>query len=383
MNAKANPTPLRVIRGQPSYLLGSDRVELAVTRTGGQLGPVVFRLGKKKISPLNVAPWAEESVPAGTPAILRVLRGDFFCAPFGGNAQPWRGEQHPPHGDSANLIWKRADAGVGTRLRLTLDLRVRPGQIEKLVELRPGETNVYQRHTIHGAAGPMCLGHHAMLAFPPGGRGGLVSTSRLLRGQVAPRPFESPAQGGYQALKPGAMFRRLDRVPQLDGGVANLSRYPAREGFDDLVMLVHEATGDFAWNAVVFPDQGYVWFALKNPRHLRATLLWHSNGGRHYAPWNSRHRGVLGVEDVTAYFHYGLAESAQANPVNRAGFPTAVKLDPLKPLVIPYIFGIAAVPPGFGAVRAIHREKNGIVLVATTGGRVAVKVDHGFLRDPD
>jgi hypothetical protein len=223
----------------------------------------------------------------------------------------------------------------------------------------------------------MCPGHHLMLKFPP--EGGLVSTSRLLLGQVAPLPFESPAQGGYQALRPGAMFHWLDQVPQLDGGLADLTRFPAREGFEDLVMLIHEAEEDFAWTAVVFPRQGFVCFALKNPRQLRSTLLWHSNGGRHYPPWNGRHRGVLGIEDVTAYFHYGLAESAGANPVNRQGFPTAVVLTPRRPVVIPYIFGVAAVPSGFGAVRAIRRETSGITILSTTGARITAQVDHGFL----
>ena len=51
-----------------------------------------------------------------------------------------------------------------------------------------------------------------------------------------------------------------------------------------------------------------------------------------------------------------------------------------RPLVIPYIFGVAAVPAGFGAVRAIHRKNHGIELVAATGERVTALVDHEFLR---
>jgi hypothetical protein len=51
-------------------------------------------------------------------------------------------------------------------------------------------------------------------------------------------------------------------------------------------MVAHEATPEFAWTAVIFPEQRYVWFALKNPRLLR------SNGGRHYAPWHGRHVSV-------------------------------------------------------------------------------------------
>ena len=89
-------------------------------------------------------------------------------------------------------------------------------------------------------------------------------------------------------------------------------------------MVVHEATPDFAWTAVTFPAQRYVWFALKDPRVLRSTVLWHSNGGRHYPPWNGRHVNVLGMEDVTTYFHFGLAESARPNSISRRGFPTCL-----------------------------------------------------------
>lgn len=96
-----------------------------------------------------------------------------------------------------------------------------------------------------------------MLKFSGADGAGLVSTSPLRHAQVAPLPFETPAQGGYQSLLPGAVFTRLDRVPQQDGGCADLTRYPARRGFEDLVLLVHQSRADFGWSAVVFPADGY------------------------------------------------------------------------------------------------------------------------------
>jgi len=81
----------QVVRGQPSWRLAADRVEAYVTELGGQVGPVTFQLKGKKVRPFSVAPWVEEKTDPLLPPILKVLRGDFFCLPFGGNATPYRG----------------------------------------------------------------------------------------------------------------------------------------------------------------------------------------------------------------------------------------------------------------------------------------------------
>jgi hypothetical protein len=161
----------------------------------------------------------------------------------------------------------------------------------------------------------------------------------------------------------------------------DIGKYPARQGFEDLVMLVHESEPDFAWTAVTFPKQRHVWFSLKDPGILRSTVLWISNGGRHYPPWNGRHLGVMGIEDVTSYFHYGLTESALSNPVNRAGFPTFVKLRKKDPLTVSYIMGVAAIPAGFGKVKFIKREPGGIVLSSPEGIQIQAKADTTFLQN--
>lgn len=380
--APASSMELSDFAGQPSWRFASDRVEAAVTRTGGHLGPVRFALDGTTVEPYSVAPWAEEAPSPDLPPMLQALRGDFFCAPFGGNETVHRGEQHPPHGETANATWRcesieqSADAA---RLHLSLATTVRPGRVDKFIELRAGQTAVYCRHVVTGMAGPMNLGHHAMLKFPDAPGSGHLSTSRVRYGQVAPLPLEDPAKRGYSALRSGGLFRRLDRVPLAAGGTTDVSRYPARRGFEDLVMLVHEAREDFAWTAVTFPAEGYVWYALKDPRTLRSTICWLTNGGRHYPPWNGRHVNILGLEEVTSYFHYGLAESVAENPVNRLGYPTAVELTADRPLTVNYIMGVAAIPAGFGSVRTIRTTRDAITLVSPTGGQATAAVDVGFL----
>jgi hypothetical protein len=358
-------------------------VELFLTETGGHLGPVTFSRRSAPVRPFSVAPWATESIAPSSPPVIRVLRGDFFCLPFGGNETPYRGERHPVHGETANRKWPfvaESHAGGEHVLQTRLRTRVRAGRVEKTLRLVDGHNVVYCRHTVSGMSGRMNFGHHAMLKFPDAPGSGLVATSPFVSGQVFPGDFERAEIGGYSALRPGAAFTSLAAVPTLRGEPADLTRYPARRGYEDLVMLVSDPARSLAWNAVTFPREGYVWFALKDPQVLRQTVLWISNAGRHYAPWSGRHAGVMGIEDVTAYFHYGLAESAARNPVSAAGIPTSALLRPGQPLVVNYLFGIARTPRGFGAVAEIRPEGDQSVRITDAAGRhLTAAVDHGFL----
>ena len=375
---------LEMVSGQPSWRLSSRNVEAFVTELGGHLGPITFDRQKKKIQPYSVAPWAEEKLAPGEPPLIQALRGDFFCLPFGGNGTSYRGEKHPPHGETANAKWQfesLATTGGRTTLRLGLQTTVRPGRVQKEITLADDQNVVYSKHTISGMSGPMNLGHHAMLKFPEAPGSGVISTSPFAYGQVFPDAFEKAEGYGYSCLQAGAEFSTLRSVPLAVGGKTDLRHYPARRGYEDLVMLVSEMDVPFAWTAVTFPKQRYVWFALKNPRVLRETVFWISNGGRHYPPWSGRHTSVMGLEEVTSYFHHGLAESVQANPISTKGYPTCLTLDPEHPLVVPYIMGAVPTTAECDQVRTVEPAADGsaVYLCFANGHRQTVGVDVGFL----
>ncbi len=377
--------PLKSQHGQPSWHLKNRAVDLWITRTGGMVAPATFHLaGGRSVQPFAIAPWVGEKLPPGTPPLLQVLRGDFFCAPFGGNSSAWRGEKHPPHGESANRAWalvatSRDRASASLHLRLACHLR--HGVIDKRVSLRPGHHAIYCEHRLSNFRGPMAIGTHPCVSVPGADGAARVSVGGWDWGQVLPVPFEDPKIGGYSSLKSGARFKSLAAVPLATGGLADLSRYPAREGFEDLVMLMGKPGRALGWSAVTFPDERWVFLQLKNPAVLRHTVLWHSNGGRHYAPWSGRHRRVLGLEETTSYFHLGLAESAQPNALNRAGYPTTVMLSPKKPLRVAHIFAATAIPRGFDIVADVQPAPGGIVITAQNGRTTKLRLDVDFLRD--
>jgi hypothetical protein len=147
-------------------------------------------------------------------------------------------------------------------------------------------------------------------------------------------------------------------------------------------MVVSDPNLAFAWTAVTFPAQRYVWFALKDPRVLRHTVLWISNGGRHYAPWNGRHVSVMGLEETTSYFHFGLAESAGKNPLSQEGFPTCLQLTPQNPLRVAYVMAVALTPPGFDHVAAIEvgPNRDSVILKSVSGKVASAPLNADFLQ---
>ncbi|MDL5046531.1 hypothetical protein QQ054_10850 [Oscillatoria amoena NRMC-F 0135] len=371
----------RLIANRESWSLTSSTVELALTCEGGHMAPVVFDRRGRKLQPFSVAPWHGEKLAPSIPPLLRNLRGDFFCLPFGGNDRPWKGKKLLPHGETANRPWKLEkilhDSGDHI-LHVSQRQKDLGGRVDKILMLRDGHNAVYARHIIQGISGAMNFGHHATLKFPGTEGSGIISTSPFQYGEVYPNGFEKPENGGYCALKAGATFKSLTRVALANGGFTDLSRYPARKGFEDIVMMASDQSLPFAWTAVSFPREGCVWFSLKDPRKLRQTIFWISNGGRHYAPWNGRHTGVMGLEDVTTYYGAGIRESSGKNSFSRRGFPTSENLSAKTPFTISYIMACIPAPAGFGRVDKISATDNAVTLHS---GRksVATPLDIGFL----
>jgi hypothetical protein len=384
--ALAAPTEFvteKTISAQPSWVISCKEVELAITKSGAMMSPVTFlRDSDKPVQPYYISPWQEEGLKLDVP-VLRTLRGDFFCLPFGGNDVPYEKEKHPPHGEIVGNPWQLVEANrVGgiTTIRLQTETKVRPGKVTKELSLIEGQNVVYSRDTIEGFAGPAPLGHHATLAMPEKEGVVHIATSPIKFGMTNAGLFSDPAKGEYQSFAIGAKFNSLKQVPLIFKGAADadVSRLPARRGYADLLQLIN-APGEIAWTTATRADENWVWFSLKDPEVLNTTVMWIENHGRHEVPWNGRNN-CLGLEDVCAFFADGLAASAKPNVLTQAGVRTAINLTADKPTAINYIQGVARVPAGFDEVANIEFAPGRIVLVSPTGVKVTVPVRHEFLK---
>ena len=204
--------PIRSLAGQSCWVLSSEDVELAVTRQGGHMAPVTFcRKDRQPVQPYYISPWQQEKVAIDEP-VMRPLRGNFFCLPFGANQESVEGVKFPAHGETAGQPWTLVNAGrsgATTTLTLALKTKVRPGKVTKTITLVDGQNAVYTRHVIEGFSGKAPLGHHATLAVPEKEGVLRVATSLFAFGMTAPVLFSDPAQGEYQSFAIHARFQRF------------------------------------------------------------------------------------------------------------------------------------------------------------------------------
>jgi hypothetical protein len=376
------------VASQPCWVIGNGTVRLAITHKGAQMAPVTFGLdGERPIEPYYVSPWQGEGL-APDPPVLVPLRGDFFCLPFGANGAPYEGLNFVPHGEPAGSLWTLAGAGREggvTTLALELKTRVPEGKITKTIHIIDGQNVIYSQERLEGYSLRTSLGHHAILSVPDTEGSLRVATSPFRLGLTSPVLFSDPAKREYQSFTIGGRFDSLTRVPLAWKGAepADCTAFPARTGFADLLAVfsvpAETLPRGIAWTAATNQEGGYLWFALRDPRVLPATVFWIENHGRHGAPWNGRNR-CLGLEDVCSYLNEGLPASARPNDVAAQGIPTALELKADRPTFVNYIQGVARVPAGFVTVKDVEFGADGVTFVSVTGKRVTFPVSFEFVR---
>jgi len=312
----------------------------------------------------------------GQPGLLTPIRGDFFCLPFGGN-NSWKNENHPPHGEVSEEKWKLTSGGDPNRIELQLKTKSRKGSVIKQIDIRNGENNIYICHKIQGFKGPTSMGHHPIF---PGGTKKYISTSPIKFGITdyrKPGPF---LNGEYFSLAPAERFESLSKVPTIwkDEPYTDCSVFPARNGFIDHLQVFNKEAPGFAWSAVSAPEDGYVWFGLKDPAILPSALVWIENRGRHQTPWNGRN-SCIGIEDVCSFLAHGLAASTEDNDINKEGIKTFHELSGKKEFEVRYIQGLVKIPKTYGRVFEISKKDDGIEIKFEGGENISTKVNLDFL----
>ena len=338
-------------------------IDLAV----GHLRAVEFETGGRKIAPFYTAPWVDDPAIANDESILpnlRFLSGDFFCAPFGATDDP----NIPSHGWPANSQWShvetRSHPNGGSVARFELEKRPLGARLIKEITLRDGHPFIYQRHIFQGGEGAISVASHPMTKFETRGR---LSFSPKAYGETPPKPQESDPKRGRSVLAHPARFTDLGAVPLKDGSTTDLRSYPIAERHEDFLMLVEAQGSRLGWAAAVRPDARDIVLSLKNPRDFPVTMLWFSNGGRDYPPWNGRNVGVLGIEEGRAWSANGFRASVAPNPLSDSGVPTSLQLRPNGTAEVRHVIGALPLPDGWTGIASITGGGTSLTLTDETG----------------
>lgn len=302
---------------------GADRVRFDPAT--GHLGDLLLN----GCDVLHRAPWldaADVQADDGIPLVERRLQGDFFCAPFGKSDLI----DAPIHGATANSAWDLVhQEGSSATWRLRAD--VMGALVDKTVTLQGGA--LMQTHRISGGRGGLPVAHHPMVHMADGG----VLSFSPKRYAITP---DTPLEPERNWLSYPAQSTDLQRFPGVSGKV-DLTVYPTQTGHEDFVTLIEAEGAVFGWTAVARKAEKDLIVLLKDPATLPVTMLWLSNGGRDYAPWNGRHTGVLGIEDGCAAGAAGHRAALGRNALSDRGVRTALPLAPGQTHVIRHaIFAI-------------------------------------------
>ncbi len=348
--------------------MSTEGISLAFRPESGIIDDLVINCeGAKDLRPLHRAPWVRsgEALPDGVAPVESRLAGDFFCAPFGRTKA-----DIPIHGWAANGTWEKAGsdrAGDGA-VTTTYALReaVEGARLVKHLTLCPHHPIVYQSHVFEGGAGAIPVAHHAMIHVPGGAR---LSFSRKASGFTLGKALETDPKRGRSVLLYPQRFASLAKVKRADGGISDASLYPFDQGHEDFIIMSERPGTKLGWSAALAKADGFLFFALKDATVLPHTALWMSNGGRNYAPWNGRHRAVIGIEEASLDHH--LIEDPEDG---LAG----VALGKGK-VTVRYALGAIPVPANWTAVSDIALGNGEITLTDASGDTRKVPFLAGFL----
>lgn len=369
----------QTILGQPSFVMKSDCVELAVTELGGNMAPVTFCTDTEQPQmPYFFNPWQMEGLPPDH-SYMDVFRGDFLCLPFGKMSQ-----DAPMHGESCGRVWQMQSCtreGAAHTMTLHMTMQSPSADLTKILRLNDGQNAVYIRHEIQGLEGYHSFSHHATLHISPEHQGVISHSPIHFARTIGPRTPYDPRESSYMFVLGGETVEDLTHVPTMfkDPAYVDCSVVPCMIPFSGAAQLYSKAEATPAWTCVWFPNQNFVWFALKDAKKQPVSHFWMEFGGRYQYPWNGRTMAIA-LEDMGLRFSpemYNRMRSHFAD-MEAAGIKVVDAFDPRVPFHLNYIEGMAQVCPDFGKVKTMEFAEQGVTLVSESGKRQFAPLDWQF-----
>jgi len=280
--------------------------------------------------------------------LLKRLRGDWVCLPFGTPGKPrtdldtrWlegldvnlESPDDTQHGSCANSRWVlESEEAHALSISFAPDVRFPIARIERRITVADGNPAIHCETRV--AARRDCelqWGVHPTFRLPPSpGSFEIAFGAGKLTVLTYPGIFEK----GVSRVAHARVCDGLDLVPMIDGTTRSFSSLPLPFDTEELLLVA----GHNGEARLTNKSERYRVVMNWDPSVFPSVLVWISNRGRGFAPWNGRFLG-LGIEPVCSAFDLGYAHAINAHsPLRALGIPTAARFSSGDELVTKYSF---------------------------------------------
>ena len=323
--------------------------EIEIDLLGCKMMPT-FNLNGKVIKPLHEPNWLEDKSQdfESLPGILKNLKGEFPCVPFGINSSiidltnEWKSSYsekpyivNEPHGYSANKKWELVNLeSHEAEFKITYPENDFVSFLNRKIKVNDNEPNkIFCSLQINVKQDcELPIGLHPMLRIP----------KNFSKVKIRPGNFKFGLNYPGIVLKDktlgaiGKEFESLEKVMGLNGENIDLSMPPFKGNYEDLFQLC----GVDGNVSIENYEDNYILDFKWNPSHFTSVLMWVSNKGRTEYPWNSNHV-TMGFEPITSAFGLSTHVSTNnENPIVKRNVPTTIKFFKDLPFETHYSFSI-------------------------------------------
>lgn len=292
-----------------------------------------FAIDGKRINPFYSHPWPEYT----DSGLLGFLKGDFFCVPFGVRPEPEipgyvaqqnYSEKEYAHGYSSNGKWALRQCTEDSAQVFIEYTDSVISRVEREVGFLDGRKGISFKNRVYVRENTcLPIGAHPIFRLPdsPGMAKLIVPRTH----KIGTYPVKTDETS---ILKTNATCTDISNMPLAEGGTIDLSRLPLTQHTEEVVMMAGVAEGKVC---IENHAEGYRAVLEFDHTSIPNFLLWFSNRGRQFEPWNGRNL-CLGIEPVASAFDFGTAISCSENELSRQGVSTCVSMKKDVPFTFDY-----------------------------------------------
>lgn len=292
-----------------------------------------FVLDGKRVAPFYSHPWPDDD-KAG---LTGFLKGDFFCAPFGIRPQSTidgyestdsSSEKEYAHGYSSNGKWMQTESSDDKAI-ITLQYKESViSRVDREVSFLEERSGISFKNSVFVDGDTnLPIGAHPIFKLPE--RTGAAKLVLPKCKKIYTYPIKTDETS---ILKTNQAVDDITKMPMANGESIDMTHLPLEFETEEVIMIAGVEDGRVCLEN---HDEGYRAVLEFEVDKIPNILLWVSNHGRQFEPWNGRNL-CLGIEPIASAFDFGTDISRSNNALSEQGVKTCVHISKDTPFKFSY-----------------------------------------------